>query len=147
MLLGSLTIRCCSFEGVKERKQPVPWSLELSSFQVIPHPMPIFASKHEAIMQIRWFRGSGSTTVGNFEAVKAFKFNKLQPLSNSGRQKFQQQSPRNNKFQWTSIRAGIWSAGGLSALAPMNSFPIRRGCTRHTTKRFGEVALIGKTVL
>jgi hypothetical protein len=33
------------------------------------------------------------------------------------------------------------------ALAPMNSFPIRRGCTRHTTKRFGEVTLIGKTVL
>src|SRR5260221_12807853 len=29
----------------------------------------------------------------------------------------------------------------------MNSFPIRRGCTCHTTKRFGEVALIGKTVL
>jgi hypothetical protein len=29
----------------------------------------------------------------------------------------------------------------------MNPFPIRRGCTRHTTKRFGEVALIGKTVL
>jgi hypothetical protein len=35
----------------------------------------------------------------------------------------------------------------IIALAPMNSFPIRRGCTRHTTKRFGEVALIGKTVL
>jgi len=35
----------------------------------------------------------------------------------------------------------------IIGLAPMNSFPIRRGCTRHTTKRFGEVALIGKTVL
>jgi hypothetical protein len=39
------------------------------------------------------------------------------------------------------------SAGGLPASAPMNSFPICRGCTRHTTKRFGEVALISKTVL
>jgi len=29
----------------------------------------------------------------------------------------------------------------------MNPFPIRRGYTRHPTKRFGEVALIGKTVL
>ena len=37
--------------------------------------------------------------------------------------------------------------GRVTVLAPMNAFPTRRGCTRHATKRLGEVALIGKTVL
>jgi ABC-type multidrug transport system ATPase subunit len=41
----------------------------------------------------------------------------------------------------------LWASGGLSALVPMGSFPIRRRRTRHTTERFGEVTLVGKTVL
>ena len=51
--------------------------------------------------------------------------------------------------QGSIVQTGRKQGANMSgaALAPMNSLPIRRCCASHTTKRFGEVALIGKAVL
>jgi hypothetical protein len=68
--------------------------------------------------------------VDNFEAVKAFRNNKLQQLSTSGGQTLQQQSLRNNKFQQVPTETGIWfgtRGSGIQIPSPRPTPPIAYG--------------------